>query len=276
MATGPWSDTENDLIVADYFDMLRLELIGERLNKADRNRKLQTTVSRSHGSIEFKHQNISAVLKGLGETRIQGYKPAFHYQASLEDAVLRWIAAHPEWNLDLHPSTQVGLQEGASLWIGPPPTMTNQFPPNELEQMLAIAQKFDVAGRDERNRRLGRAGEECVLQHERTALIAADRNDLAEQVRWVADLDGDGAGYDIASFTRDGKERLIEVKTTNGWERTPFYISRNEVAVAESKRDNWSLVRLWNFSREPRAFELRPPLERHVELTATSFQASFL
>jgi hypothetical protein len=51
------------------------------------------------------------------------------------------------------------------------------------------------------------------------------------------------------------------VKTANGWERTPFHITRNELVVADERRDLWRLVRLWNFAREPRAFELRPPLE---------------
>lgn len=69
--------------------------------------------------------------------------------------------------------------------------------------------------------------------------------------------------------------RLIEVKTTNGWERTPFHISKNELEVADENRDSWTLLRLWNFSRKPKAFELRPPLDAHVELTATSFRASF-
>lgn len=87
--------------------------------------------------------------------------------------------------------------------------------------------------------------------------------------------EGDGAGYDIKSFTPEGRERLIEVKTTNGWERTPFHISRNELEVAEARRDDWVLFRLYEFARTPKAFELRPPLEAHVALTATSFQASF-
>lgn len=39
----------------------------------------------------------------------------------------------------------------------------------------------------------------------------------------------------------DGQERLIEVKTTNGWERTPFYISRNELAIAEERRSEWRM-----------------------------------
>ena len=87
-----------------------------------------------------------------------------------------------------------------------------------------------------------------------------------KRIRWVSHVDGDGAGYDIHSFDPDGSDRLIEVKTTNGWERTPFHITRNELAVAEARRADWRLVRLWNFPREPRAFELRPPLEAHVSL----------
>ena len=135
--------------------------------------------------------------------------------------------------------------------------------------------RFDVAARDAKNRALGRAGEQCAYYHEKTTLSDLGRSDLAQKVRWVSEEDGDGAGYDIASFTPEGQPRLIEVKTTNGWERTPFHISRNELAVAEARRDDWCLIRLWNFSREPRAFELRPPLDAHVSLTATSFQASF-
>jgi hypothetical protein len=161
------------------------------------------------------------------------------------------------------------------LWIGPPPTHSNAPPPNELEQMTAIAQKYDVAGRDARNRALGRAGEERILAHERASLLAAGRSDLADRIRWVSQVDGDGAGYDILSFEPDGSDRLIEVKTTKGWERTPFHITCNELAVAEARRGDWRLVRLWNFAREPRAFELRPPLETHVSLMATSYQASF-
>jgi hypothetical protein len=71
-------------------------------------------------------------------------------------------------------------------------------------------------------------------------------------------------------------DRLIEVKTTNGWERTPFHMTRNELAVAEERRNDWRLVRLWNLAREPRTFELRPPLEAHVSLMATSHQANIL
>lgn len=277
MSNGPWTDEENDLIVAVYFAMLADDIAGHRYNKAEHRRALLPLLNdRSEGSVEFKHQNISAVLKGLGEDWIPGYKPAFNFQMTLVDAVARWLALNPAWlGRRSGAGAPTGLAEAAPIWIGPPPTLSNQPPPQELKQMLHIAGEFDVAARDERNRTLRRAGEKRVLAHERATLKSAGRDDLARRVRWVSEEDGDGAGYDIASFAPDGRLRLVEVKTTNGWERTPFHVSRNELAVAEERRSEWSLFRLWNFAREPKAFELHPPLDAHVSLTATSFQASF-
>jgi hypothetical protein len=149
-------------------------------------------------------------------------------------AVARWLALKPAW-LGRQPGLQLsaGICEAAQIWVGPAPNLSNLPPPQELEQMLPIARKSVVAGRDERYRGLGRAGEDRVLAHERAALRTAGRDDLA---RWVSDEDADGAGYDIASFALDGGPRLIEVTTTNGWKRTPFHISRNEPAVAEERR----------------------------------------
>jgi hypothetical protein len=276
MADGPWSEEENALIVADYFAMLADDLVGQPYNKAEHNRQLQARIGRTRTSIEFKHQNISAVLKGLGEDWINGYKPAFNFQMSLVDAVMRWLSQNAGWVRRAPGAPALsGLREQTALWVGPPPTLSNEAPPQELEQMQFIARKFDVAGRDERNRNLGKAGEERVLAHERAMLVSAGREDLARKIRWISEEEGDGAGFDIASFEPGGRPRRIEVKTTNGWERTPFHISRNELAAAEEWRSEWCLLRLWNFSREPRAFELHPPLEAHVSLTATTFQASF-
>jgi len=273
MAGNTWSDEENDAIVAQYFAMLDDDLSRRPYTKSEYNRAIQAATGRGRGSVEYKLQNISAVLKGFGTTWIRGYKPAFNFQFALAEAVSRWLDAHPDWASGT--AAAQGFADAEPLWIGPPPTQRNTPPPDELEQMQAIARKFDVAGRDERNRALGKAGEETVLAHERNTLRRAGRDDLAGRVRWTSQQDGDGAGYDIASFTLDGAARLIEVKTTNGWERTPFHITRNELAVADANRETWSLVRLWDFARQPRAFEIRPPLDAHVSLTATSFQASF-
>lgn len=275
MNSGDWSDQENDAVVAAYFSMLSDELSGRSYNKAAQNRLLQEQIDRSRGSVEFKLANISAAFQGFGLPIITGYKPRFNFQMSLAEAVSRRLAQHPEWEQALYRQEVAHMAELPPLFVGVAPTLRNAPPPEELEQMQRIARRFDVAGRDERNRSLGRAGEERVFHNERALLQQHGRDDLARRVRWVALEDGDGAGYDIASFMPDGRERLIEVKTTNGWQRTPFHISRNELEVANERRDNWHLFRLYEFARAPKAFKLRPPLDAHVSLTATSFQASF-
>lgn len=256
--------------------MLANDLLGTPYNKAEYRRSLMQRVNRPEKAVEFKHQNVSAVLLGLGHPWITGYKPARNFQLSLVDSVIEYLHQHPGWFEVLGRESRVrtsAVRETPSLWIGPPPTFQNEPPPVDLARADAIARKFDVAERDARNRDLGRRGEELVLLHERRTLGVAGRSDLAKLVRWIADEDGDGAGYDISSFEPDGAPRLIEVKTTNGWERTPFHITRNELAVADEMRDRWHLIRLWNFAREPRAFAIRPPLEAHVALTPTSFLA---
>ena len=143
------------------------------------------------------------------------------------------------------------------------------------DRLRHLVRKFDPVERDYRNRALGKAGERFVLDLERRWLIEADRADLAERVRWVAAEDGDGAGYDIMSFDPAGRERLIEVKTTNGSARTPFYLSRNERDFAEEMPVEWRLYRVHLFAKDPRVFTIAPPLENAVNLQPETWRASF-
>lgn len=115
-----WSDAEIDLIVADYFVMLGAELNGQPFNKAERNRALQALVPRSRGSIEFKYQNISAVMLGLGQPWITGYKPAANFQNALVDGVLRWLDAHPGWLAPVHRVSSGRPHPEPLLHFGPP------------------------------------------------------------------------------------------------------------------------------------------------------------
>lgn len=276
MSGGDWTDAENDLIVGDYLDMLADDLAGRPYNKAAHNRALQVRLpGRSHKSIEFKHRNISAVMQVLNQPWIQGYLPAYAFQTRLIDAVLKRLGElrGPAFTSK---AEQPGSADGVGrvLFFAPPPPFLNRplLDPNRAE---ALARRFDPAEADARNRVLGRDGEALVLDFERWTLRRSGRDDLAAQVRWTSQEDGDGAGYDIASFRPDGRPRLVEVKTTNGWERSAFHITRNELAVANDNRDAWRLVRVWNFAREPRAFELAPPLDAQVSLTPTSFLARF-
>ena len=86
-----WIRPEIELIVKDYLDMLQIELAGGSFNKLERNKQIQRQIGRSKGSIEYKHQNISAVMEAFELPFVWGYKPASNFQELLSDVVLRHL-----------------------------------------------------------------------------------------------------------------------------------------------------------------------------------------
>src|SRR5580704_13432166 len=91
-----WQDDELDLIVADYFAMLTADLSGQAYVKSRHSAALMAKIGRSHRSVEFKHQNISAVLDELGMPWIPGYKPKRNYQNAIFDAIDRYLSRSPD------------------------------------------------------------------------------------------------------------------------------------------------------------------------------------
>jgi hypothetical protein len=231
-----------------------------------------TRIGRTHRSVEFKHQNISAVLDELGMPWIRGYIPKRNYQKSILDAIDRYLSRNPAI-LEIVVPPGVRSASAALQTFVAAPELVEQPTPVRLQHLV---RKFDPVERDRRNRALGRAGEEFVVDVERQTLQAADRGDLAEKVRWVALEDGDAAGYDVLSFEIDGREKFVEVKTTNGSARTPFYLTRNEHAVGTANPDIWRIHRVHLFSTAPQIFTLSPPLEAAVCLRPESWRASFV
>lgn len=137
------------------------------------------------------------------------------------------------------------------------PLLTNQLekapPPSSRPQKTRIRENLkgykvvDYSARDAKNRELGLAGELQVLKHEQDYLKTQGCSDLAQKVRHVSQLDGDGVGYDILSYTLDGDDKYIEVKTTTGVAETPFYITSNELTFSEQYPNNYYLYRVYQF-----------------------------
>src|ERR1700675_1137887 len=91
-----WQDDELDAIVADYFAMLAEDLAGRSYIKSRHSAALMAQIGRTHRSVEFKHQNISAVLDELGMPWILGYKPKRNYQGAIFDAIDRYLSQHQQ------------------------------------------------------------------------------------------------------------------------------------------------------------------------------------
>ena len=267
-----WQHDELDTIIEDYFAMLAADLAGQPYVKSRHSAALMARIGRTHRSVEFKHQNISAVLDELGLPWIPGYKPKRNYQNAIFDAIDRYLSKHPDILEPVVSAPAAPLLRGEIFVLPPTLTAAEEATPAPLQRLV---RKFDPVERDYRNRALGKAGEEFVVDLERRKLAGADRSDLAKQVRWVAAEDGDGAGYDVLSFDLTGSERLLEVKTTNGSARTPFFLTLTERELAGERPAEWRIYRVHLFAMEPRVFTIAPPLENAVHLRPEMWRASF-
>jgi hypothetical protein len=93
---GDWTDDEIAVAIETYFLMLSMEIEGVAYTKASiRRSALELLPRRSKGSVEFKWQNISAILDESGNPWIVGYKPASNYQERLKELTAVWLLDHP-------------------------------------------------------------------------------------------------------------------------------------------------------------------------------------
>ncbi len=115
-----------------------------------------------------------------------------------------------------------------------------------------LARKIDFEEQNRRNKEIGDMGEDFVFILEKANLSA----ELAEKVRHISKEDGDGAGYDILSYTSDNLIRFLEVKTTTGGKDTPFYLSENERLFLEANADELEIIRVYHFNVETKTGEV--------------------
>jgi len=274
-----WTRTEVEAIVADYLQMLAFELSGQSFNKAEHRRKLGALLNnRSEGSIEFKHCNVSAAMIDLGFPYLAGYKPRSNYQVLLGEVLSAQVKAKP-------------FMDDAALAAVQQPAITpviqdftkvkSEAPQMQLRAAespaapLLRAVKRDYLEREALNQSLGLAGEEFIVQYEHWRLVALGEQKLADQVEHVAKSRGDGLGFDVLSFERDGQERFIEVKTTSFGREIPFFVSRGELSLSRSAKSQFHLYRLFEFRKAPRLFDLKGSLDQHCLLDPVTYRASF-
>ncbi|MET4568411.1 DUF3883 domain-containing protein [Rhodanobacter soli] len=281
MARGDdWSRVEVEACVASYLMMLALELNGQRYNKTEHAEALMRKLDgRNRGSVEFKHCNISAVLLALGYPSINGYKPRSNYQSELLDVVESQLEGNTVIDTAAQaaverPAIEIAVNESMSVWVPAPKPAKVRETASEYAPRFSPVRR-DYLAREARNRSLGRAGELFVLELESRRLHGEGKKALSERVEHVAASQGDGLGYDILSFESNGRERLIEVKTTAFGELTPFYVSRNEIARSNADADKYRLYRIFDFRDKPRVFQLPGSIDGHCTLDPVTYLARF-
>src|SRR5581483_5487906 len=275
-----WSPEEVEAAVADYFDMLANELRDKPYNKAEHNRRLrQLLTRRTRSSVEQKHRNISAVLIEFGYPYVDGYKPLSNYQTLLREIVQarlsvsrglqRAAAAAVEKKINKAPK----ISDLLSIQVKPPTVPKRKPLLHDSRKTWRSPVRRNYLEIESRNRSLGEAGEKLVIEFEQERLWRAGKKKLASRVEQVSETQGDYLGFDVLSFELNGRERFIEVKTTSFGELTPFFVSRNEVAVSEFRGQQYQLYRLFQFLRQPKLFVLAGSLSNTCRLDPIQFSA---
>lgn len=264
-----WAAAEIRPTVTAYFTMLRAELSGRPYVKADFNREVQAATGRSRGAVEYKFQNISAVLRDIGLPYVLGYRPLPNLQNALRTEVERFLARDPEILRLLEEMPAPDLPPTARLVEVDPPVMAPPNPSGRGRTTVGV----DYLERQARNRDVGLKGEHLVVEHERAWLSAHGRPDLAELVAHVPSTLGDGAGYDVSSFLLDGSPHHIEVKATRGSITAPFFLSESERRHTREHQGAYSIYRVFDLGPSPRFYKLTGDMEEILDLTPVSYQA---
>lgn len=184
--------------------------------------------------------------------------------------------------LVFQPSTETNSNDSQTLKEG---ELTLTAPPSYKPRKGTSTSKFrarkvkDYSLIDARNKKLGDAGELLVLKFERNELIKNGRKDLAEKVRHVSQLEGDGAGYDIESYSLDGTIKYVEVKTTKGSSSSSFFMSSNEINFAKQHEENYYLFRVYEYdfaTNSGKFFVVNNSIDETLDLTPTQFLVSYI
>jgi hypothetical protein len=274
-----WSREEVEATVADYLQMLTLELTGQRYNKSEHRKRLQHKLQgRTEAAIEFKHGNISAAMEDLGFMGIPGYRRRGNYQGLLATVVAAQIRDHATLDSAALAAVQMpaavpSMTDFTKVKAEAPQKQSRAMEP--VDPLLFRAVKRDYLEREAQNQSLGLAGEKFAVLFEHWRLVSIGEHKLADKVEHVSLSKGDGLGYDVLSFDAGGKERFIEVKTTTYGRDTPFFVSRRELALSRGANEQFQLYRVFEFRKTPRLFNLTGSLDVHCVLDPVTFRASF-
>lgn len=155
------------------------------------------------------------------------------------------------------------------------------FPDNERIETIIIDRtekklsEEEIWTQLEKKRLIGLEGERFVVEYEKDRLLELGLADLATKVKRISD-ESAIRGFDILSYTKDGREKFIEVKTTIT-SKYSFEISFNERTKAMQLGDNYFLYFLRNFNPKNVNNEIKiytlEELENEFEFVPNNFIA---
>ena len=196
----------------------------------------------------FYRQDAGTLYKYLGKLKYLNHDKERQKPVYFQWQIIDWdINKNTELNITNEPSSNVKeIEQSDTLILQTPPIITKT---NGITTEQFRARKdIDYSAIDRKNKKIGLKGEELVLLHERKFLSDNNRQDLASKVSHVSVDIGDGLGYDILSYDKNGEKKYIEVKTTSGNSNTDFFVTKSELKRSKSEK-NYFLYRVYNYDQ---------------------------
>ncbi|EMN7731558.1 DUF3883 domain-containing protein [Bacillus cereus] len=145
---------------------------------------------------------------------------------------------------------------------------------NDDNDFIRVVKKINQEESNKKKHYNGLLAERIVLEYEKENLLRNGKQDLANKVEHVSVEKGDGFGYDIISYTIDGKPKYIEVKGTANKMNAPFFISFSEVCASKKYAEKFYIYRVFDIeSDNPCLCIYQGDVNKIFELQAHTFIA---
>ena len=223
----------------------------------------------------FYRQEAGTLYKYLGKLKYLNHDKERQKPVYFQWQLIDWdIKKNTELNITNQPSSNVKEIEHSDMLIlqnSPIITKTKGISTKEFR----VRKDVDYSAIDRKNKKVGLGGEKLVFLYEKKVLTDNNRQDLASKVSHVSVDIGDGLGYDILSYEKNGEKKYIEVKTTSGNIGTDFFVTKSELKRSKTEK-KYYLYRVYNYDQINNTGELfikKGALDENFMLEPDSYKA---
>jgi hypothetical protein len=170
----------------------------------------------------------------------------------------------PRWHRNIRNILQYRKKTDEIVWSGDARYML-PFTTDPVVATSSVPVKGGLSEKEfqllqQRRYEIGQFGELYIVKYEKTKLIDAGKQQLANKVKRMS-VENIGLGYDILSFYPDGREKYIEVKTTSGVGST-FELTANELKTSERYRQQYWIYFVRDIGGSPKVEEIKDPFSQ--------------
>lgn len=223
----------------------------------------------------FYRQNAGDLYKYLGRLKYLNHDKERQKPVYFQWQIVDWdLDKNTELNYAIEPPANTReIEQSDALVLQNPPIITKNK--GVTTRQFRARKNIDYSAIDRKNKKIGLKGEKLVLLHERKFLSDNNRLDLASKVSHVSVDIGDGLGYDILSYDKNGNQKYIEVKTTSGNSMTDFFVTKSELKRSRSEK-NYFLYRVYDYdysSNTGKFFVKKGALDENFMLEPDNYKA---